>query len=778
MRRQLRTTRIFLVCFLAACAGCQPIQPFYLHEDGDLSHYLDKATQPEAPDLHQAPLAEVENAITPFSITNPEPKEMWDLTLEEAVQISLANSKVIRGGQAARLQNGQIVAGTQEGSVVLNNRAFGSVLNPAIQESNPGGTNNGPGVDGGISNSRQGVEAALSEFDAQFRMLGTGPGQSLVSSTHRPQNIEPSGITNQFVSPEISSKTGGLQFELAKRTAEGTQYFFRNTNNLDQGITRGSAQKFPSIWTATLEIEARHPLLRGRGAQINRMPVVIARIGNDLEIMSLQGQLQDMLNNVEIRYWDLYFAYRNLAAAKLARDYTLESWRKIKVQVDEGKVEVQQEAQAREQYYQFENQVQTALRNLYDAENELRFLMGLSATDGRLIRPITDPTYARVTFEWTDSLAESIARRPELISKRWEIKQRELELIWARNALLPQLDIGGVYRWVGLGDDLISADRNGRNFQDPAALGGGIGSTAYDELFEGKFQEFGIFASGSLAVGFRRELAGVRHAQLRLAREKAFLEDMELDVSTGLAKSWRNIDANYELMQTNANRLSAARLEVDTRRNLIEFGQITAADPEWLRSIQRLSVAQTTFWQSVAEYNKAIADYHTRKGSIMEYNGIGFEEGPWTDKAYWDACGLARQRDAGHFIDYGWTRPAVVSRGPTPQGAGHGHEEMIGGHGTEELPTPEPTPAQPEAKKPQKLEPMSPQPPMPPMPRNPELETKRPASFRSAAGRYDPPAANPLRGTAAGRYDPPAAPIGNGLRRDAAVQQAVFTDAE
>ena len=758
MRRPLRASRIILVGFLAILAGCQPIQPFYLHEDGDLSHYLDKATQPEAPDLHQEPLAEVQNTLTPFSLSNPEPREMWDLTLEEAVHIALGNTKIIRGGQAARLQNGQIVAGTQEGSLPLNPRAFGSTLNPAIQESNPGGIANGPSVDGGISNSRQGVEAALSDFDAQLRITGTGPGQSLVSSTHRPQNIQPSGITNQFVSPEISAKSGGLQTELSKRTADGTQFFFRNTNNLDQGITRGSAQKFPSIWTSTLEIEARHPLLRGRGVQINRMPIVIARIGNDLEIMGLQGQLQDMLNNLEVRYWDLHFAYRNLEAAKLGRDATLESWRKTAAGREAGREAAQAEAQAREQYYQFENQVQTALRNLYDAENELRLLMGISASDGRLIRPITEPSFARVTFEWTDTLAESIARRPELISKRWEIKQRELELIWARNALLPQLDVGGVYRWVGVGDDLISADRTGRNFQDPPALGGGVGSTAYDELFEGKFQEFGIFLNGSMSIGFRRELAGVRHAQLRLAREKAYLEDMELDVSAGLAKAWRNIDTNYELMQTNANRLFAAQEEVEARRALIEIGTITAADPEWLRAIQRLSQDQTTFWQSVAEYNKAIADYHTRKGSILDYNGIGFEEGPWTDKAYWDALGRARQRDAGHYIDYGWTRPAVVSRGPTPQGHVAAPHDTIGQPAAEEVPTPQPTPAEPRAEEPQRLEPMPRG-----TPENPALETRRPTMRQTTSA-----AGNPLRG-ASGQQNALRA-VGTG------VQQAVYAE--
>ncbi len=259
-----------------------------------------------------------------------------------------------------------------------------------------------------------------------------------------------------------------------------------------------------------------------------------------------------------------------------------------------------------------------------------------------------------------------------------------------------------------------------------------------------------------MSIGFRRELAGVRHAQLRLAREKAFLEDMELDVSTGLAKGWRNIDTNYELMQTNANRLDAAGEEVEARRAEISVGKTTPADPEWLRAIQRLSVAQTTFWQSVAEYNKAIADYHTRKGSIMEYNGICFEEGPWTDKAYWDALGLARQRDAGHYIDYGWTRPAVVSRGPTQQGALGAHEGMLGGQGAEEIPPPEPTPAPPEAKEPQKLQPMP-----KPAPRTPELETKKPVSFKSAA-------ANSLR-----EGNPP---IGNGLRRDTSVQQAQYLE--
>ena len=58
---------------------------------------------------------------------------------------------------------------------------------------------------------------------------------------------------------------------------------------------------------------------------------------------------------------------------------------------------------------------------------------------------------------------------------------------------------------------------------------------------------------------------------------------------------------------------------------------------------------------------------HFRKGSLLEYNGVYLAEGPWPAKAYFDAKRRARQRDAGLYMDYGFTRPAVFSQGPFPQ---------------------------------------------------------------------------------------------------------------
>ena len=251
---------------------------------------------------------------------------------------------------------------------------------------------NGPTTDGGLANVRQGVEAALAQFDTQLSIT-SDPSNGIMSSTDRPQNVR---STSPFFPTILNLHNGGMDVALSKRTAEGTLFTVTSSTDYNEGNTRGFNFANPALparsrsctpGRKSMQIEARHPLLRGRGSQINRMPIILARIGTDIELINVLANVQDMLNNLEIRYWDLYLAYRNLETAKVARDSALVTWRIVYDKFTNDVEPVQAEAQAQEQYYNFRGSVESALRTLYDTENELRFLMGLAATDGRLIRP-------------------------------------------------------------------------------------------------------------------------------------------------------------------------------------------------------------------------------------------------------------------------------------------------------------------------------------------------------------------------------------------------------
>lgn len=678
MTRQSRSLLALLLIALTVFSGCTPTQPFYFHEDGDLSHYLGHATQTEHPDVVEPMLDDVTNALAPMTLTNPEFKEFWDLTLEEAAAIALQNSKVLRsfGGILLNGNSGFSFGLSANDNLLRNPQASSTIYDTALIESDP----------------QAGVEAALSAFDAQLSVLGSNNG-NVFSQTDRPSTFQPD--------VNIDRTLGGLRTELAKRSATGTRFFLRNQTDYTRGDNLfGGPQPLNSIWETFFEAEVRQPLLRGRGTQINRIPVVLARINTDVSLVNFETSVRNLLSDVENVYWDLQIAYRSLEAAKAGRDSAQLTWNSVYEKMHGGLETSQAEAQAREQFFGFRAQLESALRDLYNRENSLRFLMGIAPTDGRLIRPIDELTAAKVEFDWRQIHCEALMRSPELRQQKWLIQRRELELISARNNLLPQLDVGATYRWYGIGDHLINADRNGIDFVDPLAPA--QGSTAFDVLTQGDYQEAALFLSFQMPVGNRQPLAGVRNAQLALARERARLEDMELNVVHLLSIAMRDLDYEYLNAQTQFNRWKASQVEVDAANALYQGGKTTL--DQVLDAQKRRAEAQSQYYAALVNYNRAIAQIHFRKGSLLEYNSVQLAEGPWPEKAYWDALGHARERDASYYLDYGWSRPRVISQGPVTQHVGDMYFEDQGGtimgetiidRGTEELlPTPSPTPAE------------------------------------------------------------------------------------
>jgi len=690
MHRPPGRFRVALVLLLAVLTGCAPSQPFFLRESGDLSSYLAKQTQIEYPDVKDPHFEEAAMSKSPIILSNPEIDELWDLTLQECIHIALQNTKVIRGSNAPRMQQGILNATNQEGDLTSGrSNSAQTIYDPAIQESAVPVigvsqtdfqlSNVGDQAAGQITNS--GVEAALSQFDADLNIFGSQGNNAIFTTTDRPQNVNTQNLP--FFPSVLNLTNGGLITQLSKRTAGGGTFRVQNETDANFGNQRGlNNQPLLGFWTTIMELGFNQPLLRNSGVQVNRTPIVIAAIGSHRQIATTETALQHMADNIEVRYWDLHRSYRDLETAKIARDTTQIAWRFIYERFRAGTDPAQSEAQAREQYFTFRGAVEQALRDLHNNENELRLLMGLSPADGRVIRPIDEPTLARVSFDWNEILAEALVKRPELRDQRWQIKTRELQLIVYRNQLLPQFDLGAFYRFVGLGDDLITANRRDLSFPSR-------GSTAWDSLLGGNFQEYGFNGVFQFTPGNRLALAGVRNYQLKLARDKAILQDMELDITHSLVRGLRNMDANYTLAQSQFNRWVAADAEVTATQAVVEqgIGQGVANINQWLDAIRRRGQAQQAYYQSICEYNKAIADLHMRKGSILEYNGVAFEEGPWPQKAYWDAIGRARERDAGLYMDYGVSRPAVISRGPINQV----HPGV--GPLMEELPMIEPTPA-------------------------------------------------------------------------------------
>lgn len=605
------------------------------------------ATEVDYPDIEapfdQGPLA----TSRPVTLRSETPREFRDLPLQEAVQLALANSPVLRDVGGAVLQS--------PGSLK-------TVMGPAIQQTDP----------------RFGTAAALSAFDAQLAATAM-----FHKNDRALNNIFEGGGTRLF-----RQDLHNYSLELRKRTATGTNLALRQFTDYDFNNAPGN--NVPNLpWGMRVEAEIRQPLLQGAGMNYNRIAgpagipgfyngVLVARVNTDISLADFEAAVTDLVSNVENAYWDLYFAYRDLDAKMAARRRAYETWREVSVLYEKGPggdIEATSEAQAREQLYRLDAEVKNALAGrvivktnnnslrgtggVYGAERELRRVMGLPAADGQLLRPSDEPSLARSEFQWQDVLAESLARRVELRRQKWMVKRRELELIASRNYLLPRLDAIGRYRFRGLGHDLLNSQGGLPLFDN--ALG---------NLVSGDFQEWAMGVEMSMPIGFRQGHAAVRNAELHLSQERAILAEQERQVVSDLSGAIGELDRSYELAQINYNRRLAAQQELAKLEVLLR--EADRIEKPRLLDLQldaqrRLADAESEYYKSLAEHNVAIKNVHYQKGSLLDYDEIYLAEGPWPAKAYRDARRRSRLRIGPLKLDNYLLDGPLVSRGPYPQ---------------------------------------------------------------------------------------------------------------
>lgn len=613
----------------------------HLSDSLDHVHYQRLARQVEYPDGPTPANVDLLSLESPRSVLSADPTEYLELTLDDTMQLALANSPVLR-------DLGGLVLRAPEGVRTEND--------PAIVESDP----------------RVGVEAALSAFDASFSTTA-----SFERNDRALNNVFFGGGTRL-----LEQDFHVYESQLAKRSATGSQFALKNYTAYDNNNAPGN--QFASAWTTWFDLEARHPLLQGGGTNFNRIAgpnavpgqyggVVLARLKTDVGLTEFEVGVRNFVSDVENAYWDLYFAYRDLDAKIRARDAALETWRRIQALYAEGRRggEAEKEAQAREQYYRFEEDVQTALQGrLIDGtrtnngssggtfrgtggvlvtERRLRLLIGLPISDNRMIRPADEPVPVQYALDWEVTLTEALTRRVELRRQKWMIKQRELEYEAAKNFLLPQLDAVARYRFRGFGKDLMPDGREGRF------------NNAYGDLFSGDFQEWQLGMEFSMPIGFRKAYAGVRNAELMLTRERAMLAEQERSVVHDLSNAVAEVDRAYQSLEIGLNRRIAAAEQVQASQ--AAYDADNAPLDLVLEAQRRLAEADTAYYRALVEYQLSLKNLQFEKGTLLDYCGVQLAEGPSPAKAYIDAWNREQIRRPPGPHDPPGRAPIPVSQG-------------------------------------------------------------------------------------------------------------------
>ncbi len=395
--------------------------------------------------------------------------------------------------------------------------------------------------------------------------------------------------------PDTIALTKPLQTGGSFRISQGAAY--------DRISPAGSSVLVNPAWRSSTNFTLEQPLLRNRGLKVNRLGICIAQTNRRQSIHAFRATIQGQLRDVELAYWELYYADQDFSSRRKAVQYAWATWDKEKQKLRLGEGSIPDVAQAREQYEKFRIESNMAENAVLHAEGQLRRVLGIPGWDGRRVVIADQPLRVELTTDWHSAMAQALGNRPELRARREAVRAARMALSRARNGLLPDVAFVGRYSITGLDDQY---------------------DQSLNRLTEGDHGEWTLGFVYQQSIGRRPAGAAVRRVEAILGRQRGLLQKAEHEIVHELQAAYQELAAAGRALDLYQGRLEAAAVQLNAREELYRLGEM---------SVDLLLRAQATYTEAqredalgVVRYNQAIAKWEYAKGSILNRGHVVLAE--------------------------------------------------------------------------------------------------------------------------------------------------------
>ncbi|HSP15603.1 MAG TPA: TolC family protein [Thermoanaerobaculia bacterium] len=397
---------------------------------------------------------------------------------------------------------------------------------------------------------------------------------------------------------------------VAQNLPAGGNYFVGFNNNRQGGS-----------FSPSLVFSATQPLMRNFGIDVTRRSILIARNTLGISREAFRLTLMDTAVTVEQAYYDLVYARRNVEVAKEALFLARDQARITQIRIDVGASAPLDILQPRVQISTTEEDLIRAVALVRSAEDRLRAVMNLASADwNRPIIPADSVTYAPVDINVEASVARAMDLRPELREALLATETRRVQYFYARNQVLPQVDLNLGYR--ALTGRTVAAF-------DPTGVPIFATPTYSQGLRQVRDLDFPAWSAGFtigvpiLNIGARAER---RRAELDLDASKVSQEQTRQSIMVAVRSTARDVDTAARSIVASRTAREAAEQNLEAERRRYENGMTTLF--QVLQIQQQLSGARVRELQALVGWAEALASYHRQVGDILDANNISLGEPP------------------------------------------------------------------------------------------------------------------------------------------------------
>jgi len=415
-------------------------------------------------------------------------------------------------------------------------------------------------------------------------------------------------------------------------TTELTQYvptgaYFTISLENNKNITNRRFQTINPRYGSTLTFDFVQPLLRNFGFRASNREIIIARNNRDISETRFKSVLLQTIYDVEAAYWNLVYSIENLKAREqsleLARDLLQRNRRSVEI----GRLAPIDIQSAVAEVATREADILEAEALVKNNEDLLKTIINLGAgisEDEISMTPIDKPVIEEKSLTLEQALELAREHRPDLQEIKIDIKNNNIELRYAKNQLLPDLNLQASYWSPGIsGTQILYQDDNPTTGNVIGSVPGGS-SNALKDAFNLKYQNWTVGLSLDIPINTvfaRNQLA---RAKVNLDQSKLRLQEMEQQLLLEIKTANRAVETNLKRVKAYRIARELTEKKLETEEEKLRLGNSTNYD---VFLFQRdLSDAQSNELRAIIDYNLSLAYRERVLGVSMQEKNIKISE--------------------------------------------------------------------------------------------------------------------------------------------------------
>jgi outer membrane protein TolC len=455
-----------------------------------------------------------------------------------------------------------------------------------------------------------GIQAARLSPEAQaFDVAATRAAYApiLFTNTTKNSNSNPpinflSG--NEFITNEGMRTNAGVAQQI--RWGGGR---YQASIDGSRNTTSDPTDPFNPRLASNFNFSFTQPLLRNFAIDATRQQLLVGQKQKEIVDVQLQQQIAQTTRRVRSAYFDLVGAYGQLDVARQTLGLAQKSLKDNEQRVEVGTLPPIDIIEAQAEVSRNEEGVIVAESRIKTLEDALRTLIMNPAQQDfwtARLTPAEQPVLTPQPVDIEGAVANALGNRTDLVQARKQLDQTDVNLRFAKNQRLPNIDAVVNYGLAGVAGTRTLYEYDASGLPTAVGVAQRSFSDALHDIFGNEFKTWSVQLQVSYPIGQSQWEATLAQTRIQRQQDVTQIQQLEMEIARQVRDAARQVETSLKRVDATKKAREFAEKNLDAEQKRMTVGLSTTF--QLLQAQRRLAEQRLAELTAVIDYNRALVN--------------------------------------------------------------------------------------------------------------------------------------------------------------------------